>query len=241
MSDRDYVKMGKLISLPDSSIEKRKMNNDAWKSQVFFHLLYFYRNHIPSKIKEIIDIESKKPQMRIEDEIATFIRNSLKTNRSFSYQGFIVVGGVNNDEKAKGLYDISIYHSDWKDEDEKNIELHFECKILNSKSAQINKYVFYDTGKSVFDGGVYRFFNGKYSQNQDFGGMIGFVLNGELLKIKEKLLTKIKEKFDISPEGDFIVSIDKSILNNDFTFDTIHKRKGSKFLISHILFDFTYD
>lgn len=245
MNNREYVKTGKFLSLPDSSIAKRKMNNDIWKSQVFFHLLHFYKSYDASEIEEIINAEKNKPQARIEDGIAVFFRNSLKYNRRFGLQGFNIVGGVNNDEKRKGFYDISIFHSDWRNEDGLLIEFHFECKNLNGSQDLVNKYVYYNTYEkdsnidNIFDGGVYRYFNGKYAQKLNFGGMIGFVLEGGVLEIKERIKTKLNDKFNTSPDGDLVRISDNSIVENEFTFDSYHSRFSSEFVIHHILFNFS--
>ena len=98
-----------------------------------------------------------------------------------------------------------------------------------------NEYV-YVKNNSKTDGGVYRYFNGKYAQGQDFGGMIGFVLNGKVNDIKDKIQLKLKDPFDVTPEGDLQSVADNSIENNDFTFTSTHVRKSKNFLIYHILF-----
>jgi hypothetical protein len=56
---------------------------------------------------------------------------------------------------------------------------------------------------------------------------------------KIKVVQKLAEKFDISPEGDLLDILDNSIEGNEFTFDSKHNRKGSEFLIHHLLFNFT--
>lgn len=245
MSNRDYVKTGKLISLPDSSIEKRKMNNDTWKGQVFFHFLNFYKSCNLGKIREIIEDEKNKPQARIEDEIALFIRNSLKHDRKFGLHGFSIAGGVNNDEAIKGLYDISIFHSDWRNAEGFPVEFHFECKNLDNSSDLVRKYIFHNTYKkdvnneNIFDGGVYRYFIGKYAQQLNFGGMIGFILEGDVLKIKKDIINKLTEKFNTTPDGDLLRVIDNSIENNNFTFDSHHLRFDSEFVLHHLLLNFS--
>jgi len=245
MNNRDYVKTGKLMSLPDSSIEKRKISNDTWKSQVFFHLLHFYKSYSVSEIKRIINTEKSKPQARIEDEIALFFRNSLKQNRKFGLQGFIIAGGVNNDEKKKGLYDISIFHSDWRNDEDLPIEFHFECKNLDNSQDLVSKYVYYNTyekdsnNENIFNGGIYRYFNGKYAQKMNFGGMIGFVLEGDVPNAKNEIISKLNEKFNTTPNGDLLRVIENSIEQNDFTFDSYHSRFNSEFVIHHLLFKFS--
>lgn len=244
MNNREYVKTGKLLKFSDSSIEKRKMSNDIWKTQVFCHLLNFYKNCNISDIHSIIATEKNKPQARIEDEIAVFIRNAIKKDRKFNIHGFRIAGGVNNDEERRGFYDISIFHSDWVYND-LPVDFHFECKNLDGNQDLINKYVFYNTyekdikNENIFDGGVLRYFNGKYAQNFNFGGMIGFVLEGNILDLKKRIETKLNEKFTTTPDGDFIRFIDNAIDGNDFTFDSYHNRFNKEFVLHHLLFDFT--
>ena len=171
--------------------------------------------------------------------IALYIRNYFRKDRIIELQGFKVVGGLNNDISAKGLYDISFLHSYW------NKDFHFECKNLDNNNDLLNKYVCYNTYKktsdneNIFDGGVLRYFNGKYSQNYNFGGMIGFVLSGDTLDIKNKITTKLKENLSTTPEGDLIRIKDKSISLNDFTFDSHHNRFNSEFVIHHLLLNFS--
>ncbi len=244
MQNREYIKTGKLISLPDSRIKTRAITNDIWKNQVFFHLLNFYKNCNITVIHKIIEIERNKPQARIEDKIGVFIRNTLRIDIKFNSQGFRIAGGVNNDEEIRGFYDISIFHSDWVNID-LPVDFHFECKNLDGNQELVNKYVYYNTyendknNQNIFDGGVFRYFNGKYAQNLDFGGMIGFVLDGKVLDLKSKIATKLNDKFSTSPDGDLIKITDNSIQNNDFTFDSYHKRFSKEFILHHLLFDFS--
>lgn len=244
MNNRDYVKTGKLLTFSDSSIEKRKMSNDIWKSQVFCHLLNFYKNFNILDIQAIINTEKNETQARIEDEIAVFIRNVLKKDRKFNIHGFRIAGGVNNDEKIKGLYDISVFHSDWVN-DVLPVDFHFECKNLDNSQDLVNKYHHTKIYKKdsnnneIYDGGVFRYFNGKYAQNFSFGGMIGFVLEGDISKTKSRILLKLNDKFDDSLEGDLLRIVDNSIEGNEFTFDSYHNRFNTEFVLHHLLFNFT--
>lgn len=129
-----------------------------------------------------------------------------------------------------GFYDITIAHSFW------NYEFHFECKNLDETSGLINKYVYYDRGRGKFDGGVYRYFNGKYSQKENFGGMLGYILKGKTSAIKAKICKKLEEKYTITPEGDLHRIIDSSIEKNNFTFESLHNRNSQEFSIHHLLF-----
>jgi hypothetical protein len=240
--ERDYIRINKPSPLPDYASHLKELSDDNWQSLIFYHLLSFYKNHNRDELKNIIAKEQLKTYSRTEREIAKFIRKYLRNNREFSFAcGLIVNGEITNDEDIEGNYDITISHSYWQN------DFYFECKNLdlklpNSGQSLVNKYVFYKYTKkqtTISDGGVYRYFNGKYAQNQNFGGMIGFVVDGDIKTIKNKIFEKIKIKFDISPEGDLKEIIDNSIEQNEFTFNSIHTRFNKEFILHHLLFDFT--
>ena len=111
------------------------------------------------------------------------------------------------------------------------ISLIHTCRVSEQKE--------FEVCQNIFDGGVLRYFNGKYAQSLSFGGMIGFVLSGKNATIKNNIFTKLNEKFNISPEGDLISITDNSIDGNNFTFNSKHKRLQQEFTIHHLLFDFT--
>lgn len=231
--EREYIR----ITTPSTPFPKntdslRVLDDAFWKKWIFYHLLSFYKSYDSEELNEKIEAEKKNKKSDIEDLIALYIREYLRKDRLFGLQGLKIVGGVNNDLTIKGLYDISILHSYW------DKEFHFECKNLNSGQDLVNKYVCYKKGKNVYDGGILRYFNGKYAQNLAFGGMIGFILTGDHLTIKNSLITKLNEKLHTSPEGDLIKITDNSIDENNFTFDSLHKRFDKEFIIHHVLFDF---
>jgi len=237
--EREYIRIIKPSPLPNYTPFLRQLDDVFWKKWVFYHLLSFYKNFNSSELKEKIEEEKKKHKSDIEDLIAIYIRNFFRKDRLIELQGFKVVGGVNNDISAKGLYDISFLHSYW------NKDFHFECKNLDDSNDLLNKYVCYNTYKkasgndNIFDGGVLRYFNGKYSQNFNFGGMLGFILNGDTLVIKDKITSKLKENLKTSPEGDLLKISDNSIDQNNFTFDSYHNRFNSEFMLHHVLFNFS--
>lgn len=232
--EREYIKIPKSSPIFDASLEPKVLNDEFWKNEIFHHLLSFYKNYDRIWLSKKIKQEKSKSKSDIEDLIAMYIRNYLRKNRTFGIKGLglKVVGGLNNDIEKKGLYDISFLHSFW------DKEFHFECKNLDKNQDLVNKYVCYNKGHSVFDGGVYRYFNGKYAQSLNFGGMIGFVLDGSVAEIKNKIIKKLSDKFDIAPEGDLVDVTNNSIEGNEFTFNSIHKRKNREFLIHHLLLNF---
>ena len=231
--EKEYIKIK--TEKPKTRFSKNtdvlKTKDDKfWKDWIFYCLLSFYQEFDRKILKQKIE----KIPSRVEKTIADFIRDYLIQNPEFDgVCGFIINREPLNDGNIEGYYDIKIQHSSWK-----NRMFCFECKNLKEKQDLINKYVYHNKENQIFDGGVYRFFNGKYAQNQDFGGMIGFVLEGNYLNIKAKIHEKLNEKFDISPEGDLVNKkiADNSIQENDFTFDSYHHRKNREFVIHHLLF-----
>ena len=236
---REYIRITKPAPLPDYMPLLKELDDNFWKKWVFFHLLTFYQNYDSIELKKKIETERKKSYPRIEREIAKYLRIKLNDDRTFGYH-FKAFGENTNDEDVEGNYDITIHSTNWKSKD-----FHFECKNLNSEQDLVNKYVCYNTYKkdsnsqNVFDGGVLRYFNGKYAKNLNFGGMIGFVLEGDTLDIKNQITTKLNENLITTPEGDLLRILDNSIDQNNFTFDSYHNRNNSEFLIHHILFTFT--
>lgn len=238
--EREYIKIPKSSPMPNSVIDLKELSDEFWKNEIFHHLLSFYQNYDSQDLKEKIDQERIKNSPQIENRIARFIRRYLENNRLFSAHFDVVGENINDDSDKEGFYDITTLNTYWvKNGTTKKIRFHFECKNLDNSQGLINKYVCYNKGHQDFDGGVYRYFNGKYAQNLDFGGMIGFVLEGNIPEIKNKISRKMESKFDITPEGDLLSVSDNSIEGNEFTFDTTHKRKNKEFLIHHLLFDFS--
>ncbi len=227
--EREYIKIPKSSSFSDSVVELKQMDDEFWKNEIFRHILLFYKSLDIDSLKIKINKEKTSNNPRVERIIAKFVRQSLNKDSQFNCH-FKASGEETNDEEIEGNYDITICSTIWESQN-----FYFECKNLDKSQDLVNKYVYYNKGHNVFDGGVYRFFNGKYAQQQDFGGMIGFVLEGGVLEVKKKIITKLNEKFDITPEGDLIEITDKSIKDNDFTFDSIHNRFNKSFILHHIL------
>jgi len=232
--EREYIKIPERPPLLNFAPQHlRALDDKVWKNRIFYHLLRFYDNYDRAELKKEIEQEREEPHPRIERRIARFIRIKLREDKDFSFS-FIVSGEATNDEEVEGYYDILINTPNWNSDG-----FCFECKNLDNRQDSVNKYIVYNQGHSKYDGGVYRYFNGKYAQNVNFGGMIGFVIKGEVLNIRDKILKKLKEKFDITPEGDLLTIKPNSIAENDFTFDSYHKRSGSEFVIHHLLFNFS--
>ena len=236
--DREYIRIRKPVPLPYDTRQLKILDDEFWKKWVFYYLLDFYKNYDNAELKSKIEKEKKKQYPRTEREIAKFVRIKLNANKEFGYH-FTAIGENTNDEDIEGNYDITIHSTNWKSKN-----FHFECKNLDCSQDLVNKYVCYNTyrkdtnNENIFDGGVLRYFNGKYAQTLNFGGMIGFILDGDSNNIKTEILKKINEKFQISPEGDLISTKDNSIAENPFTFNSLHLRQNKEFIIHHLLFNF---
>ncbi len=232
---REYIRIKKPAPLPFDTRQLKTLDDEFWKNWVFYYLLNFYKNYDSAELKSKIEDEKKKQYPRTEREIAKFVRIKLNANKEFGYH-FTAIGENTNDEDIEGNYDITIHSTNWKSKN-----FHFECKNLDCSQDLVNKYVCYNTYKkdtnneNIFDGGILRYFNGKHVQTLTFGGMIGFVLSGDSVKIKSSLLTKLKENLHTTPEGDLIQITDNSIEENNFTFDSLHKRLDREFTI-HIFY-----
>ncbi len=232
---REYIRIKKPAPLPFDTRQLKTLDDEFWENWVFYYLLNFYKNYDSAELKSKIEDEKKKQYPRTEREIAKFVRIKLNANKEFGYH-FTAIGENTNDEDIEGNYDITIHSTNWKSKN-----FHFECKNLDCSQDLVNKYVCYNTYKkdtnneNIFDGGILRYFNGKHVQTLTFGGMIGFVLSGDSVKIKSSLLTKLKENLHTTPEGDLIQITDNSIEENNFTFDSLHKRLDREFTI-HIFY-----
>jgi hypothetical protein len=237
--EREYIRIKKPSPLPNNIPLLKELDDNFWKKWIFYHFLSFYQNYDNIELIEKIENEKNKAYPRVEREIAKHLRIKLNDNKEFGYH-FTAIGENTNDEIVEGNYDITIHSTNWK-----NKNFHFECKNLDNSQDLVNKYVYYNTyrkdsnNENIFDGGVFRYFNGKYAQNLNFGGMIGFVLEGEVSNTKNEIISKLKEKFNTTPEGDLLLIIDNSIEQNYFTFESYHSRFNAKFVIHHLLFDFS--
>ncbi|MEL1242792.1 hypothetical protein AAEO56_00850 [Flavobacterium sp. DGU11] len=236
--DREYIRLPKTTIMPDSSRKKRTLNDDFWINLIHYHLLKFYREFNITELNDLIETEKVKPgRKHIEDLIKDYMKTWFENyDRRIFFEGIV----VNLEPKVKynqpGFYDIKFEHSDWINNDTLKLKYYsVECKNLNSYNPCINEYVFNASKK---DGGVYRHFNGKYCQENNYGGMLGFVLAGDINKIKDALILKLKQPFDNSPEGDLIddgIILD-SIEGNNFTFNSKHRRLKDFFTLHHFLF-----
>ena len=237
MKGKEYIRLPRTRILPDKRSEMRKLSDDVWKNFIFHHLLRFYKKADLKKIKILIQDEKKKKRSNIEEVVKKEIKKWLKNDLRFNAHEFIINREPSADGGIDGYYDLKFQHSQWR-----NKCFPFECKNLNRTAACIDEYVY---NKSKKDGGVYRYFTGKYAPGQNFGGMIGFILEGNENEIISKIIDRMCVTFRGSKIGKLAKNgiIKSSIEGNSNTFDSIHLRlqrecrTGQTFKLHHIFFD----
>jgi hypothetical protein len=244
---KPYIKLPKFKRIPDSSIKKRKLTNQIWKEHIFCLLLDYYNNVDKNKIQAIIQEETEKKRSEIEKQIKQDIYKWLiHESRRCAIWGIIPNLEPSAVGNLDGFYDLKFQHSDWQRK-----YFSFEAKNLGkvgsiSFNKSISEYVYVKKKNKDDDGGMYRYFIGKYACEMNFGGMIGFVI-GKAEKTIPKLVDKIYFVYDKDSVGTLIDEkiIDSSIFGNSNTFDSIHQRKNyttgqkEEFHLHHIIMDFT--
>jgi hypothetical protein len=238
LMEREYIRLPKLGYMPDSSSKKRELDDSFWINLVHYHLLKFYTAHNPSELKSYIIINSHKSKRKhIEDNIKDYIKYWFEKYDKLIFRQGIV---LNLEPKVKynnvGFYDLKFQHSDWVNLETEKLKYYcFECKNLYSKKNYIDEYVL---NSAKDDGGVFRYFNGKYAQEQSFGGLLGFILDDNIDVIKKNIIDKLRTTFTLSKDGTLMKDgiIMNSIENNSFTFDSLHMRNGETFRLHHFLF-----
>lgn len=252
---KGYIKVKSLSDIAPGVLELRNLTNSQWKDWILSYILEYFKEVDDGRIQQIINREMNKKKSNVEEVIKDNMRRWFENNRRF-LRGRLQFNSKDDEQRKagllanfepksggskKGYYDIKVQHSDWDE------YFPFECKNLGKfkstkESRLINEYVFV---QSKNDGGMYRYFIDKYSANQNFGGMIGFVIS-EASDVQTKIIDKIHKTYDSNKIGKLTHEkiVHNSIFGNDNTFDSIHIRKNTQtkqdevFTIHHIIMDF---
>ena len=83
--EREYIKIKKPSPLPSYIHRLKQLDDEFWKTWVFYHLLTLYQNYDSLELKSKIEIEKKKDYPKVEREIAKFLRIKLNADRVFGY------------------------------------------------------------------------------------------------------------------------------------------------------------
>jgi hypothetical protein len=214
--------------------------DDFWINLILDYITSLY-NNISQKEKMLLKTENERM-------IKEFIRKKLDSDDIFTADHFLTVElePQNKHSERLGFYDIKIRSSLW------NNYFAFECKCLDSTQVSILEYV-YNPNKvkkkeKYEDGGIYRFLINKYSTDRMFGGMIGFVQDGNYSTIKQNIYTQIRNLKLDSNNNCFGELSEEGILETDspYYFQSTHSRydlsenrKCEPVKIHHFLYDFT--
>ncbi|MBW1649446.1 MAG: hypothetical protein JRJ44_01975 [Deltaproteobacteria bacterium] len=215
-------------------------DDEKWKNLVFHFLSKFYNQHIDKKIIFL---------NKSEKDITKYIRDWLRKDRRFCGSFIVNCESLTKDTDQEGYNDIIFESTLWNTGRSYFI---FECKIIDETKAKITEYVYRQpTPSKKADGGLYRFLTSKYASGKDFGGMIGFVLQGRAAEVINKLKKRISELSITEHNITFGELTDKKFLEkkieeNKNSFLSKHTRINkdtnkivSPILIYNILFDFT--
>jgi len=241
-----YIKLPRLKPMADSKTETRLLSDNEWKEYVFFFILKYCNEVDQKEISALIETEKIKSRDNIESTIEKHIRNWLKWKcAEFELHELILNLEPSTEYNKEGFYDLKFEHSQWRRK-----YFSFEAKNLGkSKSITLSKSIeeyVYVKEKDSEDGGMYRYMNGKYACDMNFGGMLGFVIEKTKSPIVEQLIAKIHSVYDNKTVGKLINEkiVKSSIFGNSNTFDSFHVRQNYKtnqdeiFRLHHIIIYF---
>jgi hypothetical protein len=247
---KDYIKLPVIAPMSDSRAELRQRDDVFWKNYILFFLLKYYKEVNHTEIENLIEVENKKNISNIEAAIKKHIRRWLKNNPTFARYELIINLEALAGDNLEGYYDLKFEHSQWHHK-----YFAFEAKNMGkaksmTASTSICEYVYTKKTKDNIikeDGGMYRYFIGKYACQLNFAGMIGFVI-GKIDDPVGKLIKKINLVYDNDISIGRLIEekiIENSIAENPNTFDSVHLRQNSEtkqnevFRLHHIIMDFT--
>lgn len=231
------------LSMIANIIKDKGLRNkdEFWEKLILSYIASLYENFtLP-----------EKQFLRTNDErtIKEVVRKKLESDNTFTEVHFLTIDlePQNKHSKLLGFYDIKIRSSLW------NNYFSFECKCLNESNISILEYV-YNPNKlkkkiKFEDGGLYRFLINKYSEGGRFGGMIGFLQEGNLQQTKNSICNQIKNLRLISNSTYFGILTKEGILEevnipyyfqtNHSRFDVAENKECEPIKIHHFLYDFT--
>lgn len=107
----------------------------------------------------------------------------------------------------------------------------FECKKLDQKVGKSSLQ------QEYIDEGLHRFVVGKYAREEDFGGMIGFVIAGEIKKVISDIKERVRGHFFVQEYERLLMT---TCVGFSTSFQSRHTRKNNlrNIHIYHLFFDF---
>ena len=241
IDDTHQADLGSLELIAKIAKNNTLRNKDEfWTNLILDYITSLY-NSISQEEKHILKTKNERT-------VKEFIRKKLESNDTFTETHLLTVElePQNRHSVLLGFYDIKIRSSLW------NHYFSFECKCLEDKLSSIFEYVYNPNkmkkNRKYEDGGVYRFLVNKYSTDKKFGGMIGFVQDGDCSNIKQAIFDQIKKLKlnsnthcfgELSGEGLLETEFPYYFQSTHTRYDISENRKCEPIKIHHFLYDFT--
>lgn len=153
---------------------------------------FFQQNLIPAVLSHVLDTwdRMKKPgQTDLEDKISVKLYSALVTGKDRNRHSFLIryqdVEVDTNLAKETGRKDIVVYPSFQED-----VYFCLEAKRLNARVSGVQKSLADEYVKE----GMQRFVDGKYSRAVRHGGMLGYVLDGQIARAIKNVEANVRAR-----------------------------------------------
>jgi hypothetical protein len=186
------------------------------------------------EVKQAIELilrswESFNAKVNLEDKITNKFYAHLIENKSRSTYFFTIVprpAEIDEQGEEIGEIDLKVIYRN-----QEKTYFSFECKRLR---------VYFPSGFDTLAGkyvteGMYRYFNGQYARNLDKGGMLGYVMDGNIdVAVNDVKAAIEKRRLNLYMQENEILRASSCITSNKVK-ETLHKYGPTKrFTIYHI-------
>jgi hypothetical protein len=175
----------------------------------------------------------RSPSVRLEQRLTNLFSDALeRAYEEQNKQWFVVPDMKRTDPKTgKELarHDIRFFHRGISGQ---RLYFIFECKRLNV----LNKRGRICANSSAYEAGVLKFVNQTYGAGHPAGGMIGYVMDGDVpsaLKAVLRRMQKNRSLLRVVDGGDYAPS--RLMAGHPNNGETIHHRNSGRFVIYHVL------
>lgn len=186
---------------------------------------------VPKVIQLVLDSwKTFKTKQTGEVKITQEFCSVLSRNQRLSKLPFIIdleITLINeNGLEQIGRLDLRVIHGL-----DTSVYFSFECKRLRVTFPTSG---FDSLAREYVVDGMYRYFNGQYAQGLDKGGMLAYVMDGEINKAVEDVKVAIEKRRTIlHMESNHTLSC-SSISTSNRVKETLHFKSKDKFVIYHI-------
>lgn len=198
---------------------------------------WFIDDFVPEILQLVISVwetfTRDHPSLRLETRITNSFSHALV--RAYEEQGkrWYVFPEMQRTDPITGReiarHDIRFFHRDVSGQ---SLYFVFECKRLNI----LNKRGVVVPNSAGYKAGIMKFVNNTYGAGHPCGGMIGYVMDGNLgsaLITIKKVIEKNRQSLWLTPDGDYAAS---SLMSKHAERgETKHQRADGGFVIHHLL------